>query len=579
MCSAKFWIIAFNEAIEILNTHGVHGNGFADDCVALIGGENLDQMMSRMQKVVTKLEEWGHKYGLVFNPGKTEVIIFSKAHRIERKAPNKLIVGQQRIDYTQQAKYLGVVLDNKLLWTRHVDLATKRAKQFLFTLKRAINKKWGPKPKYMKWAYKAIVQARLFYGCLVWGPCLRGKGNREKIDSINRLAVAMLSNTRRSTPRSALENMYNLSPNHILVIREGLLSLARNRYVINSSWLMKDKPVKYTGHIRYWEKKAMTYKMDLEGCDKTRLNIWDKEFTINEDSFKSKTFPIQSQVNIYTDGSKTTDHVGCGFVIYKGRYEISSNSVRLPDYCTVYQAEVMAIHLAAIEATEVLDDTDVYIKLFSDSQAALKSINKNIITSKAVVNAIKALNGLGANRRRVELNWIKAHNNYTGNKRADELARNAAYHNVVNFNIEPPFSEIKMQLSLSLTEEWNEEWTKDSSCRMTNIFYPTTHKGKSKQLCDLTRDRSRRLIEIVTGQNNLHYVQNKIYGSDNLCRLCEEDEETFDHYVNDCPCLFSTRRKHFSMHKIINTHAWKIRTLLEFSDFPTIRAALDGDDR
>ena len=200
VCSAKFWIIAFNEAIEILNTHGVHGNGFADDCVALIGGENLDQMMSRMQKVVTNLEAWGEKYGLVFNPSKTEVIIFSKAHRIERKAPNKLIVGKQKIDYTQEAKYLGVILDNKLLWTRHIDFATKRAKQFLFTLKRAISKKWGPKPKYMKWAYTAIVQARLFYGCIVWGPSLRQKGNRDKINNINRLAVAIMSNTRRSTP-------------------------------------------------------------------------------------------------------------------------------------------------------------------------------------------------------------------------------------------------------------------------------------------------------------------------------------------------------------------------------------------
>ena len=71
VCSAKLWIIAFNKAIEILNTHGVHGT---DDCVALIGGENLDSMMSRMQKVVTKLEVLGRKCGLVFNPGKTEVI-------------------------------------------------------------------------------------------------------------------------------------------------------------------------------------------------------------------------------------------------------------------------------------------------------------------------------------------------------------------------------------------------------------------------------------------------------------------------------------------------------------------------
>ena len=335
VCSAKFWIIAFNEAIEILNTHGVHGNGFADDCVALIRGENLDQMMSRMQKVVTKLEEWGNRYGLVFNPGKTEVIMFSKAHRIERKAPNKLIVRNQRINYTQKAKYLGVLLDNKLLWTKHLDSATKRAKQFLFTLKRAISKKWGPKPKYMKWAYRAIVQARLFYGCLVWGPCLRGKGNREKIDNINRLAVAMLSNTRRSTPRDALEIMYNLPPNRTLVVKEGLLSLARNRYVIYSNWDVKGKSVNYTSHIKYWERKAVDYNMDLEGSDKTRLIIWNKEFTVNEDSFLSQTFPIQSQINIYTDGSKTADHVGCGFVIYKGQHEVSSNSIRLPEYCSL----------------------------------------------------------------------------------------------------------------------------------------------------------------------------------------------------------------------------------------------------
>ena len=33
ICSAQFWIIAFNAAINVLNTHGVLGIGFADDCV------------------------------------------------------------------------------------------------------------------------------------------------------------------------------------------------------------------------------------------------------------------------------------------------------------------------------------------------------------------------------------------------------------------------------------------------------------------------------------------------------------------------------------------------------------------
>ena len=45
VCSAKFWIIAFNAAISILNKHWVLGLGFADDRVALIGGTDLHHMM------------------------------------------------------------------------------------------------------------------------------------------------------------------------------------------------------------------------------------------------------------------------------------------------------------------------------------------------------------------------------------------------------------------------------------------------------------------------------------------------------------------------------------------------------
>ena len=42
VCSAKFGLIAFNEAIEIINKLGVYGNCFADNCVTMLGVEKLD---------------------------------------------------------------------------------------------------------------------------------------------------------------------------------------------------------------------------------------------------------------------------------------------------------------------------------------------------------------------------------------------------------------------------------------------------------------------------------------------------------------------------------------------------------
>ena len=35
VCSAKFWLIAFDFAIKIINTYNIEGNGYADDCSAL----------------------------------------------------------------------------------------------------------------------------------------------------------------------------------------------------------------------------------------------------------------------------------------------------------------------------------------------------------------------------------------------------------------------------------------------------------------------------------------------------------------------------------------------------------------
>ena len=42
-----------------------------------------------------------------------------------------------------------------------------------------------------------------------------------------------------------------------------------------SNWETKKKSLMFTGHIKYWEKKAILYNFDLEGTDKTRRTIWE----------------------------------------------------------------------------------------------------------------------------------------------------------------------------------------------------------------------------------------------------------------------------------------------------------------
>ena len=231
-----------------------------------------------------------------------------------------------------------------------------------------------------------------------------------------------------------------------------------------------------------------------------------------------------------------------------------------------------------IEVRQHPKEDDKYIKLFSDSQAALKSLAKHKVKSHVVGQTIRELNITRSRAARLQLDWIKAHNNHTGNERADELARNSVYESNVFFDIQPPMSLFKKEIKNCIRAEWTKEWRENPTCRMIKIFYPNQDISKAKQLLTLSRKKSRRLIEAVTGQNNLHYLQNKIKKMEHLCRLCEEGEETFDHFVNDCPCLRQARQEHFGLNKIEGSHRWTIKGLLEYSMIKTIDSALKGKD-
>ena len=75
VCSAKFWIIAFNEAIEIINDYGVTVQGFTGNCGPMTGGDNAHEMYKSMQRMLKR----GEGKNLKFNPTKTVPVLFSKS--------------------------------------------------------------------------------------------------------------------------------------------------------------------------------------------------------------------------------------------------------------------------------------------------------------------------------------------------------------------------------------------------------------------------------------------------------------------------------------------------------------------
>ena len=131
------------------------------------------------------------------------------------------------------------------------------------------------------------------------------------------------------------------------------------------------------------------------------------------------TLPTQTQIKIYTDGSKTGTHTGTGYVVVRGNEIVEEGKRRLPDESTVFKAELMAIQMAMLDIAGILQEGDRYIKIFSDSRAAIQALHSTIVTSQSVKNTVAALNLVGGKVNRLETAWIKAHVGHWENERAD----------------------------------------------------------------------------------------------------------------------------------------------------------------
>ena len=130
VCSAKFWIMAFDLAIKIINDNGIFGQGFADNCAALIGGEDLSSMTIKMNETLNKLVAWGAKCGLRFNPSKM-VLLHYKNNSKRRLLSPEIQMNGQTITPSKHTRYLGVEIDDELNWKHHISSKIKKCRNLL----------------------------------------------------------------------------------------------------------------------------------------------------------------------------------------------------------------------------------------------------------------------------------------------------------------------------------------------------------------------------------------------------------------------------------------------------------------
>ena len=136
---------------------------FADDTTLLHSHKNLRYLKWTVETDLNSLMDWFKANKLTLNLDKTVCVLFNNKTKTKEIT---LDIGTHKLHNSEIVKFLGVWIDDKMTWIKHVSTLMVKLKQNMHLLK--LSNKFLTK-KTKKLIYYAHIYSHLTYGILIWG--------------------------------------------------------------------------------------------------------------------------------------------------------------------------------------------------------------------------------------------------------------------------------------------------------------------------------------------------------------------------------------------------------------------------
>ncbi|GFW81642.1 RNA-directed DNA polymerase from mobile element jockey [Trichonephila clavipes] len=138
---------------------------FADDIAILVSHTEPKLIARALNRHLLDLEDWFSKWKIALNVAKTEAVFFT---RKMRPTYPDIFLHNEQIPWSQNTKYLGVMLDHKLTFKQHVTCIRESFIKKAHTLSHLISKRSKLNRSNKLLIYTVLLRPILTYASLVW---------------------------------------------------------------------------------------------------------------------------------------------------------------------------------------------------------------------------------------------------------------------------------------------------------------------------------------------------------------------------------------------------------------------------
>ena len=157
---------------DIHNSTSLNLLSFADDTTVFASSSNIPMLTNQIYHELTQIHKWLCTNKLSLNVSKTKYSVFNSSPNIPNIPENAFVLNNTIIKRTgtptdsEQMKFLGLRLDEKLTWQSHISFMTSKLASSIYIINKV---KHEILYITLKTLYYSLFHSYITYGISVWG--------------------------------------------------------------------------------------------------------------------------------------------------------------------------------------------------------------------------------------------------------------------------------------------------------------------------------------------------------------------------------------------------------------------------